>query len=50
MVDQKLDNELNLYDSDWKIYSQNQVRPAQYIGEKRQLREMIMTLSNYILI
>lgn len=28
----KLDNELNLYDNECKIYSENQVRPAQYIG------------------
>lgn len=29
----KQDNELNLHDEEWKIYSVNQVRPAQYIGE-----------------
>ena len=29
----KENNELNLYDESWKIYSVNPVRPAQYIGE-----------------
>lgn len=29
----KKDNELKLHDSEWKIYSENQVRPAHYIGE-----------------
>ena len=38
----KLDNELNLYDSDWKIYSQNQVRPAQYIGEKAKIANSLI--------
>lgn len=33
----KLDNELNLYDSEWKIYSQNEVRPAHYIGENARI-------------
>jgi glucose-1-phosphate adenylyltransferase len=33
----KIDNDLNLYDSDWKIYSQNQVRPAHYIGEEAKI-------------
>ncbi|MGV2644638.1 glucose-1-phosphate adenylyltransferase, partial [Clostridium perfringens] len=33
----KIDNELNLYDSEWKIYSQNQVRPAHYIGEEAKI-------------
>ena len=27
------DNGLNLYDNEWKIYSQNQASPAHYIGE-----------------
>ena len=27
------DNDLNLYDDDWKIYSVSPVRPAQYIGK-----------------
>ena len=29
----KENNELNLHDEEWKIYSVNPVRPAQYIGE-----------------
>ncbi|WP_291652799.1 glucose-1-phosphate adenylyltransferase [Clostridium sp.] len=33
----KIDNDLNLYDSEWKIYSQNQVRPAHYIGEDAKI-------------
>ncbi|MBS5308823.1 MULTISPECIES: glucose-1-phosphate adenylyltransferase [Clostridium] len=33
----KIDNDLNLYDSEWKIYSQNQVRPAHYIGEEAKI-------------
>ena len=33
----KRDNDLNLYDSEWKIYSQNQVRPAHYIGEEARI-------------
>lgn len=33
----RLDNELNLYDSEWKIYSQNEVRPAHYIGENARI-------------
>ncbi len=38
----KLDNELNLYDNDWKIYSENQVRPAQYIGEKAKIANSLI--------
>ncbi|MDV4152630.1 glucose-1-phosphate adenylyltransferase [Clostridium sp. AL.422] len=38
----KLDNELNLYDSDWKIYSENQVRPAQYIGENAKVANSLI--------
>mgnify|MGYP004477103845 FL=1 len=33
----KLDNKLNLYDREWKIYSQNEVRPAHYIGENAKI-------------
>ena len=33
----KIDNDLNLYDSEWKIYSQNQVRPAHYIGQEAKI-------------
>lgn len=31
-------NELNLHDRAWKIYSRNPVRPAQYIGNKAMVR------------
>ncbi|MBE6053489.1 MAG: glucose-1-phosphate adenylyltransferase [Clostridium sartagoforme] len=33
----KLDNKLNLYDREWKIYSENQARPAHYIGENAKI-------------
>lgn len=33
----KLDNKLNLYDREWKIYSQNEVRQAHYIGENAKI-------------
>ncbi|MCF0148517.1 MAG: glucose-1-phosphate adenylyltransferase [Clostridium sp.] len=33
----KLDNKLNLYDREWKIYSQNDVSPAHYIGENAKI-------------
>ncbi|MDU5108030.1 MULTISPECIES: glucose-1-phosphate adenylyltransferase [unclassified Clostridium] len=33
----KLDNKLNLYDREWKIYSQNEVSPAHYIGENAKI-------------
>lgn len=32
-----MDNDLDLYDKKWKIYSQNLVRPAQYIGNKAKI-------------
>ncbi|MCF0148524.1 MAG: glucose-1-phosphate adenylyltransferase [Clostridium sp.] len=38
----KIDNELNLYDSEWKIYSDNQVRPAQHIGEKAKIANSLI--------
>ncbi|MGG7145122.1 glucose-1-phosphate adenylyltransferase [Clostridium nigeriense] len=39
----KRDNDLNLYDNEWKIYSQNQVRPAHYIGvEARIINSLIV--------
>ena len=31
------DNELDLHDEEWKIYSVNPVRPAQYIGENAKV-------------
>ena len=38
----KIDNELNLYDSEWKIYSDNQIRPAQHIGEKAKIANSLI--------
>jgi glucose-1-phosphate adenylyltransferase len=38
----KDDNELNLYDEDWKIYSVNPVRPAQYIGEGAKVKNSLI--------
>jgi glucose-1-phosphate adenylyltransferase len=32
-----MDNDLNLYDKKWKIYSQNLVRPAHYVGNKAKI-------------
>lgn len=33
----KFDNDLNLHDTTWKIYSHNQVRPAHYVGEEARI-------------
>lgn len=38
----KPNNELNLDDEDWKIYSVNQVRPAQYIGENAKISNSVV--------
>lgn len=38
----KEDNELNLHDEEWKIYSVNQVRPAQYIGENAKVSNSLV--------
>lgn len=38
----KQDNELDLHDEDWKIYSVNQVRPAQYIGESAKISNSLI--------
>lgn len=38
----KDDNELCLYDEEWKIYSVNPVRPAQYIGEKAKVKNSLI--------
>lgn len=38
----KIDNELNLYDSEWRIYSDNQVRPAQHIGESAKIANSLI--------
>ncbi|MGL4569572.1 MAG: glucose-1-phosphate adenylyltransferase [Clostridium sp.] len=37
------ENELVLNDVDWKIYSRNPVRPAQYIGEEAKVRNSLIT-------
>lgn len=36
------DNELNLHDEDWKIYSVNPIRPAQYIGENAKINNSLV--------
>lgn len=36
------DNELDLHDEDWKIYSVNPVRPAQYIGENAKINNSLV--------
>lgn len=36
------DNELDLHDEDWKIYSVNPVRPAQYIGETAKVTNSLV--------
>lgn len=38
----KKDNELNLHDEEWKIYSVNPVRPAQYIGENAKISNSLV--------
>lgn len=35
------DNELNMYDKNWRIYSENHVRPAQYIGPNAEVRNSL---------
>ena len=36
------DNELDLQDEEWKIYSKNPVRPAQYIGENAKVTNSLI--------
>lgn len=36
------DNELDLQDEEWKIYSKNPVRPAQYIGENAKVTNSLV--------
>ncbi|MFL0168645.1 glucose-1-phosphate adenylyltransferase [Clostridium beijerinckii] len=36
------DNELDLHDEEWKIYSVNPVRPAQYIGENAKVSNSLV--------
>ncbi|WP_286905254.1 glucose-1-phosphate adenylyltransferase [Clostridium sp. UBA1652] len=38
----KDDNELNLYDNEWRIYSINPVRPAQYIGPHASVKSSLI--------
>jgi glucose-1-phosphate adenylyltransferase len=38
----KDDNELDLHDEEWKIYSVNPVRPAQYIGENAKVSNSLV--------
>ncbi|AOR24712.1 glucose-1-phosphate adenylyltransferase [Clostridium taeniosporum] len=38
----KPDNQLNLHDQDWRIYSTNPVRPAQYIGENAKITNSLI--------
>ena len=38
----KDDNELDLHEEDWKIYSVNPVRPAQYIGENAKVSNSLI--------
>lgn len=38
----KDDNELDLHDEEWKIYSVNPVRPAQYIGENAKVSNSLI--------
>lgn len=38
----KNENTLNLYDDEWKIYSVDKVRPAQYIGSKAKVKNSLV--------
>ncbi len=38
----RADNELDLHEEDWKIYSVNPVRPAQYIGENAKVSNSLV--------
>ncbi len=37
-----MENELNLYDNSWKIYSENIASPAQYIGHNSEINESLV--------
>ena len=37
-----IENELNLYDNNWKIYSENIASPAQYIGNNSEINESLV--------
>lgn len=38
----KKDNGLSLHDEEWKIYSSNPIRPAQYIGEEAKVKSSLI--------
>jgi len=38
-----VDNEVKLFDTSWKLYSQIKIRPSQYIGENAKISESIIT-------
>ena len=38
----KDDNELSLYDEEWKIYSDNPIAPAQYIGNRAEVNNSLI--------
>lgn len=38
----KYEDELSLYDSEWRIYSANPVRPAQFIGKDAEIKSSLM--------
>ena len=38
----KNDNELSLYDEEWKIYSDNPISPAQYVGSKAVVKNSLV--------
>ncbi|MPQ43317.1 glucose-1-phosphate adenylyltransferase [Clostridium tarantellae] len=38
----KNENELSLYDDEWRIYSTTKVRPAQYIGSKAKIKNSLI--------
>ncbi len=38
----KKENELSLNEKEWKIYSKNPVRPAQYIGEEAKIKNSLI--------
>ena len=38
----KHEDELSLYDSEWRIYSANPVRPAQYIGKDAEIKSSLI--------
>ena len=38
----KYENELNLFDENWKIYSINPISPAQYVGEDAKIRNSVV--------